>query len=170
MKIGILSDSHLKSGYTKDVVDFLKDEGCEYLIHAGDLCIEKNLELLEKSGLKYIAVFGNNDRNLFELSSNYNIKQEPYYFKIKDIKFKLMHLPYYLTSDADVVIFGHTHIFENDYKNNTLFVNPGEVCAREKPLIECVQLEIKENEYIIRRYFKKINENLFQKEEYNYER
>ena len=66
MKIGILSDSHLKSGYTKDVVDFLKDEGCEYLIHAGDLCIEKNLELLEKSGLKYIAVFGNNHRNLFE--------------------------------------------------------------------------------------------------------
>lgn len=170
MKIGILSDSHLKSDYTKEVVDFLKSQNCEYLIHAGDLCIEKNLEHLENSGLKYIAVFGNNDRNLFELSSKYNIKQEPYYFKIKETKFKLMHLPYHLTPDADIVVFGHTHIFENDYKNNTLFINPGEVCAREKPLIECVQLEIKENEYIIRRYFKKINENLFQKEEYNYER
>lgn len=170
MKIGILSDSHLKSDYTKEVIDFLKSQNSEYLIHAGDLCIEKNLEHLENSGLKYIAVFGNNDRNLFELSSKYNIKQEPYYFKIKETKFKLMHLPYHLTPDADIVVFGHTHIFENDYKNNTLFVNPGEVCAREKPLIECVQLEIKENEYIIRRYFKKINENLFQKEEYNYER
>ena len=170
MKIGILSDSHLKSDYTKEVIDFLKSLNCEYLIHAGDLCIEKNLEHLENSGLKYIAVFGNNDRNLFELSSKYNIKQEPYYFKIKETKFKLMHLPYYLTPDTDIVVFGHTHIFEKDYKNNTLFVNPGEVCAREKPLIECVQLEIKENEYIIRRYFKKINENLFQKEEYNYER
>ena len=62
--------------------------------------------------------------------------------------------------DADIVVFGHTHIFENDYKNNTLFVNPGEVCAREKPLMECVQLEIKENEYIIRRYFKKINRKI----------
>lgn len=170
MKIGILSDSHLKSDYTKEVIDFLKSQNCEYLIHAGDLCIEKNLEHLENSGLKYIAVFGNNDRNLFELASKYNIKQEPYYFKIKEIKFKLMHLPYHLTPDADIVVFGHTHIFEKDYKNNTLFVNPGEVCAREKPLIECVQLEIKENEYIICRYFKKINENLFQKEEYNYER
>jgi uncharacterized protein len=170
MKIGILSDSHLKSDYTKEVIDFLKSQNCEYLIHAGDLCIEKNLEHLENSGLKYIAVFGNNDRNLFELSSKYNIKQEPYYFKIKETKFKLMHLPYHLTPDADIVVFGHTHIFEKDYKNNTLFINPGEVCAREKPLIECVQLEIKENEYIIRRYFKKINENLFQKEEYNYER
>lgn len=170
MKIGILSDSHLKSDYTREVIDFLKEINSEYLVHAGDLCIEKNLQLLEESQLKYVAVFGNNDRNLLQLSSKYNIKSEPYYFQIKDIKFKLMHLPYYLTPDSDVVIFGHTHIFEQDYKNTTLFVNPGEVCAREKPLIECVQLEIKENEYIISRYFKKINEKNFKKEEYIYER
>ena len=74
------------------------------------------------------------------------------------------------TVNSDVVIFGHTHMFEQDYKNKTLFVNPGEVCAREKPFIECVQLEIKENEYIISRYFKKINEKNFKKEEYIYER
>ena len=170
MKIGILSDSHLKSDYTKDVIEFLKLQECEYLVHAGDLCIEKNLELLENSGLKYIAVFGNNDRSLLSLFSKYNIKQEPYYFKIKDISFKLMHLPYHLTPDSDVIIFGHTHIFECDYKNKTLFLNPGEVCAREKPLIECLQLEINENEYIITRFFKNINQKLFQKEEYKYER
>ena len=170
MKIGILSDSHLKSGYTKDVIDFLKEQNCEYLIHAGDLCIEKNLQLLKESGLTYIAVFGNNDRNLIGLSSDYNIKLEPYYFKIKDTKFKLMHLPYHLTPDSDVVIFGHTHKFECEYKNKTLFINPGEVCAREKPLIECVKLEINENEYIITHYFKSINEINFNKEEYKYER
>ncbi len=43
MKIGILSDSHLKSDYTKEVIDFLKEIDSEYLVHAGDLCIEKNL-------------------------------------------------------------------------------------------------------------------------------
>jgi putative phosphoesterase len=170
MKIGILSDSHLKSDYTKEVIDFLKEINSEYLIHAGDLCIEKNLQLLEESGLKYIAVFGNNDRNLLNLSFKYNIKKEPYYFKIKDTTFKLMHLPYHLTPDSQIVIFGHTHAFECDYKNKTLFLNPGEVCAREKPLIECLQLEVKEKEYIISRYFKNINENLFKKEEYKYER
>lgn len=169
MIIGILSDSHLKSDYTKEVIDYLKLQGCEYLIHAGDLCIEKNLQLLEESNLKYIAVFGNNDRALLELSSKYNIKSEPYYFKIKNKRFKLMHLPYHLTPDVDIVIFGHTHIFEKDYKNKTLFLNPGEVCAREKPLIECVKLEIKENEYIITRYFRDINEKNFKKEEYKYE-
>ena len=170
MKIGILSDSHLKSDYTKEVIDFLKEIKSDYLVHAGDLCVEKNLKLLEESELKYIAVFGNNDRYLLDLTSNYNIKQEPYYFKIKDTTFKLMYLPYYLTPDSDVVIFGHTHIFECDYKNNTLYINPGEVCAREKPSIECVQLEIKENEYIISRYFKNINEINFTKEEKKYER
>lgn len=170
MKIGILSDSHFKSDYTRDVIDLLKKNNSEYLIHAGDLCIEKNLQLLEESKLKYIAVFGNNDRDLFELSNKYNIKQEPYYFKIKDIKFKLMHLPYYMAPDAQIVISGHTHMFECDYKNKTLYINPGEVCAREKPLIECVQLEIKENEYIISHYFKNTNETNFKKEEYIYER
>ena len=170
MKIGILSDSHLKSDYTKEVIDFLREINSEYLIHAGDLCIEKNLQLLEESKLKYAAVFGNNDRSLHGLSSLYNIKQEPYYFKIEEIKFKLMHLPYYMTPDSQIVVSGHTHVFECEYKNNTLFINPGEVCAREKSLIECVQLEIKENEYIINRYFKKINEKNFKKEEYIYER
>ena len=170
MKIGILSDSHHKSDYTREVIDFLKELNSEYLIHAGDLCIEKNLEILEESRLKYIAVFGNNDRNLIDLSSKYNIKQEPYYFQIKDIKFKPMHLPYYMAPDSQIVIFGHTHMFECDYKNKTLFINPGEICAREKPLIECVQLEIKENEYIISRYFRNINEKNFKKEEYIYER
>ena len=170
MNIGILSDSHLKSDYTKDVIDFLKKEDCQYLVHAGDLCIEKNLQLLEESNLSYVAVFGNNDRSLLSLASKYNIKNEPYYFKIKDIKFKLMHLPYHMTPDCDVLIFGHTHKFECDYKNKTLFLNPGEVCAREKPLIECMKLQINENEYIITRFFKNVNEKLFQKEEYKYER
>lgn len=170
MKIGVLSDSHYKVDYTKEVIDFLKKEGSQYLIHAGDLCLEENLKLLEESNLKYVSVFGNNDMGLISCSSNYNIKQEPYLFKIKDTTFRLMHLPFYMNGDSDVVIFGHTHIFESDYKNNTLFLNPGEVCAREKPLVECVMLEINENEYIINYYSKNINEENFLKEEIIYER
>ena len=170
MKIGILSDSHLKSGYEKEVIDLLKEKDCEYLIHAGDFCCEKNLQLLKESNLKYIVVFGNNDRNSFDLASKYNIKTEPYYFKIEDLKFKLMHLPYHLTPDSNIVIFGHTHKFHCEYTNKTLFLNPGEVCAREEPVISCMKLEINENEYIITRYFRNINENNFMKEEFKYER
>lgn len=170
MKIGVLSDSHFKSDFTKEVIDFLKKNKAQYLIHAGDLCLEENLKHLENSNLVYVSVFGNNDMSLIPLSLKYNIKQEPYAFKIKDITFKLMHLPYYMQGDCDVVIFGHTHIFESEYNNGTLFLNPGEVCAREKPLIECVLLEIKENEYIINYYSRDINKKYFEKKEIKYER
>ena len=35
-----------------------------------------------------------------------------------------MHIPNHLTPDTDIVIFGHTHMFEIDYKNETLFLIP----------------------------------------------
>ncbi|QKF72314.1 YfcE family phosphodiesterase [Aliarcobacter faecis] len=169
MKIAIVSDSHHKTLYLKECIDFLKEEGCEYLIHAGDICSQEGLEILKNSSLKYIAVFGNNDRNLFEFSDKYNIKAEPYYFKIDNISFKLMHLPLHLSPDTDIIIFGHTHKFHCEYKNKKLYINSGEVCAREKPFIECAKLEINANEYIITHYFKKNNENNFMKEEFKYE-
>jgi hypothetical protein len=170
MKIGILSDSHHRVDYTKDVIEFLKSKDAQYLIHAGDLCSEDNLKLLEESNLVYVSVFGNNDMSLISLRDRYKIEQEPYHFKIKDITFKLMHLPYYMNGDSDIVIFGHTHIFECDYKAGTLFLNPGEVCAREKPKCECVLLEINEYEYIIKYYSRNIDENKFLEEEIRYER
>ncbi len=169
MKIGILSDSHHKNEYLKECIEFLKKENCEYLIHAGDICSKVGLEILKNSNLKYVAVFGNNDRDLFELSPEYNIKKEPYYFKIADSTFKLMHLPFHLYPDTDIIIFGHTHKFDCEYKNKKLFINPGEICAREKPIISCAKLEINTNEYIITHYFKNTNENNFMKEEFRYE-
>lgn len=168
MKIAIVSDSHYKLDYLADCINLLKEEGCEYLIHAGDFCTKEALDILENSNLKTIKVFGNNDYSLLHLTEKYNINQEPYYFKIKDISFKLMHLPYHLNPDTDIVIFGHTHKFHSEYINKTLFVNPGEVCAREIPVISCVKLEINENEYIITRFHRKTYENNFKKEEYKY--
>lgn len=170
MKLGILSDSHFQIGYQREVVDLLKNLDCNYLIHSGDFCCEENLQNLEDARLKYVVVFGNNDKNLLSLSSKYNIKTEPYYFKIQDISFKLMHLPNYLNPDTNIVIFGHTHKFECEYINNTLFINSGEVCAREEKIISCATLEINQNEYIISHYYKKIDEKNFMKEEYKYER
>ncbi|WP_419771170.1 MAG: metallophosphoesterase family protein [Candidatus Marinarcus sp.] len=171
MKIAVLSDSHLKVGYTKEVIEFLKTQGAAYIIHAGDLCTKDNLETIKKAQLPYVCVFGNNDNRLLRYAHEYNIKKEPYYFKIQEIKFKLMHLPFYLSSDdCQVVIFGHTHIFEAEVKEGTLFLNPGEVCAREKPLIEAVLLEINENEYIINYYTKEIHSEIFEKKEIRYDR
>lgn len=169
MKIGIISDSHKKVGLTNDAIEFLKNENAEYLVHAGDLVIEDNLKLLKNSGLPYISVFGNNDAGLLHLSQKYSIKKEPYYFMIEGYKFKLMHLPFYMSGDdADVIIYGHLHEFEHEFKNGKLFLNPGELCARNKPISEFVLLEISDSEYIINYYFKNKNEKNYKKDEIRY--
>jgi len=157
IKLAILSDSHRKPKLTKEAIDMLKSKGAKYIIHAGDLEIVENLDILKKSNLTYTSVFGNNDYNLIQYQNDYNINQEPYYFKIEENSFKLMHIPMYLTPDTDIIISGHTHQFEHSYKNNTLYLNPGEICARNKNKTECVLLTIDKQKYIIDFYSKEPN-------------
>jgi len=154
MKIGVLSDSHRRSDLQQVAIDKLLEAGAEYLLHAGDLCVEENLRQLEAAGVPYAAVFGNNDAALHSLAGTYRIKPEPWYFKIRDLKIKMMHLPYYLTPDTDLVIYGHSHRFEAEKRGETLYLNPGEVCAREKPLSECVLLEYTNGNWKLRRFFR----------------
>ena len=162
MKIGILSDSHTKTKLHREAVEHLISLGVEYLLHAGDIMLEEHLQMIEATNLPYACVYGNNDTALISLHGKYNIFQEPYYFKIDDLKIKMMHMPYYMSADADIVISGHTHIFEVEMRGDTLFINPGEVCAREKPLSECVVLEVIDNNYKVTHYFRKPSDREWQ--------
>ena len=155
MIIGIMSDSHKDSFHTALMIEHLVKEGAEYLIHAGDLELVENLQLLEQSGLPYISVFGNNDIRLVSHRKDFNIFREPHYFAIKDLKFKLMHMPYYLSRDeADVIIYGHTHQVKFKYNEGLLLINPGEVCARETGRHEALLLECQADRYLITHYYK----------------
>jgi putative phosphoesterase len=145
LRIGIVSDSHKKIGLLESALNILKDNGAEFIIHAGDIVLKESLDLLRSAGLPYQAVFGNNDIHLLGLAGNYNINSEPHYFNIGNISAKLMHYPYYLNNDTDLIVFGHTHYFECESKNNTLYINPGEICARKKPVSEFALIE-KEND------------------------
>jgi len=157
MKIGILSDVHRKVDLLQSALDNFKQYNLDYIICAGDLEIENNLQLLKSMDIPYYCVFGNNDLGLFNLKDKYNIFKEPYYFKIERLNFKLMHLPFYLSADSDIVIYGHTHLQDISYKNGTLFLNPGEICAREKPQSTYMILEILDNKYIITTYINDFN-------------
>ena len=171
MKIGILSDTHRKIGRAKKVIDLLVENGAEYLIHAGDICEVDVLRYMVETRLPYVAVYGNNDAHMVEHHKSFNLVQEPYLFKIDEIKFKLMHLPYYLNADdADVIVFGHTHTFECDYKSDTLFVNPGEACARNKPISECVLLEITQESYNITALSRELKTKVWNTQNINFER
>jgi len=171
MKIGILSDTHSKVGRAKKVIDLLIENGAEYLVHAGDICEVEVLEYMRESRLPYIAVYGNNDAHMVHHHKSFNLVQEPHLFRISEHKFKLMHLPYYMSpDDADIVIFGHTHTFECDYKTKTLFLNPGEACARNKPISECVLLDITDKRYAVTAYSREIKSKKWKKQDINFER
>ena len=170
MKIGIFSDTHTKIKRAKESLDLLLEKGAEFIIHAGDVCELETLELLKNCGKRYVVVYGNNDAHLVQYHNDYNLVQEPHYFKLADTSFKLMHLPFYMTPDTEIVIFGHTHEFKSEFVEGTLFLNPGESCAREKPLSECVILEVKEKKLLVNYYTKANNKKKFNVQTYTYKR
>jgi putative phosphoesterase len=147
MKIGILSDTHKKVGRAKKAIDLLISKNVDYIIHAGDIVKIEILEYLKNSGISYIAVYGNNDRHLLQYHNDFNLVQEPHYFKIQEISFKLMHHPYFMTNDVDVVIYGHLHISNIQKHGETVFINPGETCARDRPVSKVAILDITEQNY-----------------------
>ena len=165
MKIGILSDSHMKTSLHKDAIEYLVSQNVEYLLHAGDIMLEEHLQMLEETNLPYACVYGNNDTRLITLHGKYNIFKEPYYLQIEDLKIKMMHLPYFMSADADMVVSGHTHIFEASLNNETLFINPGEVCAREKPLTECAIVNVKSGKFEVEHYFRELSQKSWTKRE-----
>ncbi|MEA2073672.1 MAG: YfcE family phosphodiesterase [Campylobacterota bacterium] len=170
MKIGIISDTHTKVKRAKESIDLLIENGAEFIVHAGDVCEVETLELLKNCGKHYVCVYGNNDAHLVQYHNKYNLVQEPYYFKLADTKFKLMHLPFYMSPDAEIIIYGHTHTFKSEFIDGTLFVNPGESCARNKPISECVLLEIQETKLLVTYYFKPKEQEHFSSELFSYER
>lgn len=173
MRIGILSDTHSKIKKAKEAIDLLIENGAEFIVHAGDVCERETLEYLKNCGKRYVCVYGNNDAHLAEFHNNYKLVQEPHYFKIAQTTFKLMHLPFYMTPDTEVVLYGHTHEFKSEFINGTLFLNPGESCARNKPLSECAMLEIKEDEFLVTYYRKKAKtkkEEKFKQDTFSYKR
>lgn len=170
MKIGILSDTHKKEGRSQKLIDHLINQGATFLIHAGDIVKKEILDQMSNTGLHYVAVYGNNDARLVEYHTRYNLVQEPHYFKLSGVKFKLMHLPFYMSADAEIVIFGHTHVFECDFKNKTLFLNPGECCARDEPYSSGAMLEITDTEYRITHYVRPVGEDSFEERHYTFER
>lgn len=170
MKIGILSDTHKREKRSQKVIDLLVSEGAEFLVHAGDIVKEEMLQQLKNSGLRYVAVYGNNDAKLHTVHNRYNLVQEPHYFKLAKTKFKLMHLPFFMSPDSEVVLYGHTHTFDCEFSNGTLFLNPGEACARNKPVSECAMIEITDTHFNVTYYARELKTKKFNEQHFSFER
>ncbi|GAX88345.1 conserved hypothetical protein [Lebetimonas natsushimae] len=159
MRVGIISDTHKKAGRAKKAIDLLLNQGVEFIVHAGDVVREEVLEYLEEK-IRYVAVLGNNDHHLYSVVDKYNLVTEPYYFKLANKTWKLMHYPKYIFPlDTDIIVYGHTHDVDISFNGKNLILNPGEACARDHGFSTCMSLDIEPNKYIVTFYYRKIGED-----------
>ncbi|MCD7777680.1 MAG: metallophosphatase family protein [Clostridiales bacterium] len=126
MKTAVLSDTH--NLLRPEVIEIIKD--CDAVIHGGDICSLKTLENIKavmNPGAPLFAVRGNCDGNLGE---ELPLKLE---FELWGVRFFLVHNKKDIPRDVsiDIVIFGHSHKYYEEIKDNRLWLNPGS-CGRRR--------------------------------------
>jgi uncharacterized protein len=134
MQIAVLADTHIpKRAKTLPPAALKLLEEADVIIHAGDILSQDFLDDLASVAPIY-AVLGNNDVGL--------TLPERLEFEIEQIKFGLIHdsgaklgRPGRLKKlfpEADIVIFGHSHIPVNEQFGHLLLFNPGSATDRRQ--------------------------------------
>lgn len=116
-RIGVISDTH--GMLREEVKEILKN--CDVILHGGDINKQSILDELEKFAGLYV-VRGNNDKEWAEHIP------EILSVELYGIRFVMIHkikqLPQNI-GDWDVVIYGHSHKYEEKRANGRLWLNPG---------------------------------------------
>lgn len=119
MNIGLISDTHgvFREEWKRH---FAK---CDCLIHAGDLDSKRIYEKFQQLGIPVYMVRGNCDHGEYGefLPESMNL---PLGGKL----FKVIHNRNYLPmnlEDIDYVIYGHTHIPDDETRRGIRYINPG---------------------------------------------
>ena len=134
-KIGIISDTH--NLLRPEVLQHLT--GCSAILHAGDVSRREVLDELQKIAPVY-AVCGNNDKGLEKQLP------ETWQESLHGIRFFMIHNRAKLKGkipDADIVVYGHTHRYEEAEKDGRVWLNPGSCGPRRFSLpVTMAMLEI----------------------------
>ena len=116
-RIGIISDTH---GLLRpEVADAMK--GCEAILHGGDINSAQILEELNSIAPTY-AVRGNNDKDWAK------DLPETLSLELYGVRFFMVHNKKYIPSkleNTDVIIYGHSHKYEEKFAEGMLYINPG---------------------------------------------
>ncbi len=128
MKIGVVSDTHRMKKFIDKTIPYLKE--CDLIIHAGDNFLDSKY-IYTLTNVPVMAVRGNCD---FE-----NVEEE-LVFEVEDKTIFLCHGDKYCVKygidmleskaksiNADLVVFGHTHIPLCIQRDEILYLNPGSV-------------------------------------------
>jgi uncharacterized protein len=125
IRVGLISDTH---GLLRpDALAFLR--GCDYIVHAGDICDCDVLASLQKLA-PVTAVRGNNDRGSWAEA----LPQQAV-LRLGELQILAIHDRQELderslAKEARVVVFGHSHKPFIERQRDVLFINPGSAGPR----------------------------------------
>jgi putative phosphoesterase len=143
VKIGVVSDTHNNLKNIETIINLFNDEKVPVVIHTGDISNANTLEKFSKLNSELIGVYGNNDRNesgLKEVAekNDFQFQEPPRRLSLLDREIVIFHEPdkidQFLSENKliNVVLYGHTHRYENNTKNGVLYFNPGESAGMQK--------------------------------------
>ena len=121
-RIAVLSDTH---GLLRlEILEILR--GCEAILHGGDINKQKILDELNRIAPVYV-VRGNNDKEWAESLP------ETRAFTLYGLRFFMVHNKKQIPKeiDADIVIYGHSHKYEEQQVNGQTWLNPGS-CGKRR--------------------------------------
>ena len=145
MKIALVSDTH--GVCRKELFDHIKN--CDYLIHTGDFDNERTYNRFLNCGIPMYAVRGNCDHGEWA-SYLHEFVSVPINGKLFYLVHNKADLPFDLT-DADFIIFGHTHVFTHYDRYGKVFINPGSAGADRGDGKGIAILELTDNGYDVER-------------------
>ncbi|MBE6700987.1 MAG: metallophosphoesterase [Ruminococcaceae bacterium] len=132
MKILVFSDSHLNTSNMTSIINHYKGE-ISLIVHLGDMYSDFEKIKIAFPNVPTVAVKGNND--FFEV-----VPESEVFSTFAGVKCFFTHGHRYNVKgglagisvraralNADLVLFGHTHLPLKETRGKTLFINPGTV-------------------------------------------
>ena len=143
MKIGVVSDTHNNLKNIGIIINLFNDIKVPIVIHTGDISNANALEKFSKLNSELIGVYGNNDRNELgikevALKNNFHFQEPPRRLNLLDREIVIFHEPDNIeqflleNKHTNVVLYGHTHRYENNTRDGVLYFNPGESAGMRK--------------------------------------
>jgi putative phosphoesterase len=138
MTIGIMSDSHDHMVLIRRAADMFRDAGVDTVIHAGDVNSPHAYFYLKDIGVPFYGVFGNNDMDREHLRAAFapigSFHPHLLTLTIGGLTIGVIHddreaAALARDGEYDVIIHGHAHEADVHTINDTLVINPGEVCG-----------------------------------------
>lgn len=131
MRIGVVSDTHDNLPKIARAIELFCAEKVDFVLHAGDFVAPFSLTDFKKLPCDWRGVFGNNDgeKNGLSAASDGRITEGPLRLTLSGKKITVVHDINSInsqTEDANLVVFGHTHLVASLKYQNKLILNPGE--------------------------------------------